>query len=285
GDRLCTRCTRNPDARTWARTDRVDPRDVHTPQPWRAAAHPRELLMACEVLPRAGKQIRLLERWLIAHLDAITDPGRAQLIQRFATWEVLPRLRARAAIAFLDWLAARQRTLHTCDQTDIDTRHAEHAEHWRRRLRGFPLWAMPSKLTRQPRLPAPVTTHGAPMPHHERMTLPGHPPTDHELPLRSRAAAVIVLLYAQPLSRIVRLTADDIIRDQPMHPTTLAALVHKPGVPTRTAAIRQHLRDMPAAVVTDALSYHPVTTAKIAAQIGVTWSRYAPGDHTRTGDS
>ncbi|MBV9448900.1 MAG: hypothetical protein JO345_23680 [Streptosporangiaceae bacterium] len=75
---------------------------------------------------------------------------------------------------------------------------------------------------------------------------------------------------------------------QPMHPTTLAALVHKLGVPTRTArtaAIRQHLRDMPAALVADALSYHPVTTAKIATQIGVTWSRYAPGDHTRTGDS
>jgi hypothetical protein len=40
-----------------------------------------------------------------------------------------------------------------------------------------------------------------------------------------------------------------------------------------------------AAVVADALSYHPVTTAKIATQSGVTWSRYAPDDHTRTGDS
>ena len=75
---------------------------------------------------------------------------------------------------------------------------------------------------------------------------------------------------------------------QPMHPTTLAALVHTLGVPTRTArtaAIRQHILDMPAAVVADALRYHPVTTAKIDTQIGVTWSRYAPGDHTRTGDS
>jgi hypothetical protein len=75
---------------------------------------------------------------------------------------------------------------------------------------------------------------------------------------------------------------------QPMHPTTLAALIHKLGVPTRTArttAIRQHLLEMPAAIVADALSYHPVTTAKIATQVGVTWNRYAPGDHTRTGDS
>jgi hypothetical protein len=68
----------------------------HTLQPWRAAAHLRELLMACDVLPRIDKQICLFERWLIAHLDTITDPARAQLIHRFATWEVLPKLRARA---------------------------------------------------------------------------------------------------------------------------------------------------------------------------------------------
>jgi hypothetical protein len=73
-----------------------------------------------------------------------------------------------------------------------------------------------------------------------------------------------------------------------MHPRSLAGLVNKLGVPAstaRTGAIRQHVLDMPAPVVADALGYHPVTTAKIATQAGVTWSRYAPGDHTRTGDS
>jgi hypothetical protein len=69
----------------------------HTLQPWRAAAHLRELLMTCGILPRIDKQICLFERWLLVHLDTITDPGHAQLIQRFATWNVLPRLRARAA--------------------------------------------------------------------------------------------------------------------------------------------------------------------------------------------
>ena len=43
------------------------------------------------------------------------------------------------------------------------------------------------------------------------MALLGHLLTDHELPLRSRVAAVIVLLYAQRVSRIVRLTLDDVI--------------------------------------------------------------------------
>ncbi|MGH3805458.1 MAG: hypothetical protein ACRDRU_02190 [Pseudonocardiaceae bacterium] len=63
------------------------------------------------------------------------------------------------------------------------------------------------------------------------------------------------------------------------------------GIPTtagRSAAIRQHVMDMPAPVVADALGYHPVTTAKLVAQAGDTWRRYAPGDHSRsprTGDS
>jgi hypothetical protein len=47
----------------------------------------------------------------------------------------------------------------------------------------------------------------------------------------------------------------------------------------RTAAIRQHVLDMPTPVIADALNYHAVTTVKIATQAGVTWSRYAIGDH------
>jgi hypothetical protein len=300
----------------------------------------------------------LFQRWLVAHLDTITDPAGAQLIQRFATWEVLPRLRARAenkpitpasrkfageqitqATVFLDWLAQRQRNLRTCDQADIDTWHAEHAEHVRHRLRGFLLWSMASKFTRPLRLPAPAIVRHAPLSQRERMALLGQLLAGHDLPLRSRVAGVIVLLYAQRLSRIVRLTVDDVITDgdqvtlrlgtppspvpapfaqlllawiserdnmntatnpdsrwlfpgrragQPMHPESLAALVNKLGVPTRTArtaAIHQHLLEIPAPVVADALGYHPVTAAKIASHAGATWSRYTPGDHTRTGDS
>jgi hypothetical protein len=68
-----------------------------------------------------------------------------------------------------------------------------------------------------------------------------------------------------------------------MHPESLAALVNQLGVPTttgRTSAIRQHILDMPAPVVADALGYHQVSAARIASQAGATWSRYAPGDHT-----
>jgi hypothetical protein len=51
------------------------------------------------------------------------------------------------------------------------------------------------------------------LPERDRTALPGKVLTDQQAPLRSRAAAVILLLYTQPLSRITRLTIDDVVRD------------------------------------------------------------------------
>jgi hypothetical protein len=256
---------------------------------------------------------------------AITSSGR-----RFAGEQV------KYATAFLGWLAGNDSTLKTCNQANIDTWHAEHSEHDRSRLRGFLLWCMASKLTRQLRLPTQTIRRNAPLPQRQRMDLLGRLLADPELPLRARVAGIIVLLYAQPVTRIVRLTVDDVIRDedqvllrlgeppapvpgpaadlllswidnrdnmntatnpssnwlfpgrragQPIHPDVLAGMVNDLGILAtvgRGAAIRQHVLEMPPSVVADALGYHPVTTARLAAQAGSTWSRYAPGDHTRS---
>ena len=323
-------------------------------QPWRVASHLRDLLMACGVLPAIDKQVCAFERWLAGHLATITDDGHARLIRRFATWEILPRLRASAekkpispsarrhaddqvkhATAFLQWLSERGLALRDCRQADIDAWHAESNEHARNTTRAFLQWCMTGKLTRHLQLPPVVTGHAAPLPDHERVSQLGRILTDHDLPLRTRAAAAIVLLYAQPLSRIVRLTLDDVIRDgdqvllrlgeppspvpgpvadlllswigsrnnmntatnrnsallfpgrragQPVRPDYLATLLNDIGIPTtagRTSAIRQHVMEMPSPVVADALSYHPNTTARLAAQAAGTFSRYAPGDHAR----
>jgi integrase len=47
-----------------------------------------------------------------------------------------------------------------------------------------------------------------------RLTLLRRLLTDERPPTRSRAAACLMLLYAQPASRIVRLTIDDIVHDR-----------------------------------------------------------------------
>ncbi|OXM54470.1 hypothetical protein [Amycolatopsis alba] len=204
----------------------------HRLQPWRAAAHLRELLMSCGVLPLVDKQICSFERWLRTHLDGISVPDHEKIVRRFITWEVLPRLRNRAAhrpltpstrsfasdqvklaTRFLTWLADHERTLELCNQAGIDDWHASHSEHERRSLRGFLIWGMTSKLLRPLRLPAQLITRKAPLPEPERIALLGRLLSGHDLPLRPQVAGVIVLLYAQPLSRIVRLTVDDLTRD------------------------------------------------------------------------
>ncbi|WP_327700681.1 hypothetical protein OG530_01240 [Streptomyces decoyicus] len=309
----------------------------------------------CGVLPAVDKQICSFQRWLIAYLGNIADPDHGQTILRFATWEVLPRLRTNSqkkpitpaarrhaadqvkqATALLAWLTDRDHTLGTCGQTGIDAWHAEQNEYTRNTMRAFLLWYSTSKLTRPFRLP-PVQIHRAtPMAQPERVELIGRLLTDPNSPLRTRVAGVIVMLYAQPLRRVVRLTLDDIghsndqtllrlgeppstvpeplaellhrwidSRDnmnavtnhasrwpfpgrragQPMHPDVLAALINDIGIPTiagRTAAIRQHVLEMPAPAVAEALGYHRVTTAELASEAGGTWSRYATGDHTRS---
>ncbi|MFD4764689.1 hypothetical protein ACFWOJ_39660, partial [Streptomyces sp. NPDC058439] len=47
----------------------------------------------------------------------------------------------------------------------------------------------------------------------ERLDALGRLLADSEIPTHLRFAGIIVLLYAQPLTRIVRLTVDDVIRD------------------------------------------------------------------------
>ena len=46
----------------------------HQLQPWRAAAHLRELLMDCGLLPKVDKHIVGFERWLLDYLPGIGDP-------------------------------------------------------------------------------------------------------------------------------------------------------------------------------------------------------------------
>lgn len=71
---------------------------------------------------------------------------------------------------------------------------------------------------------------------------------------------------------------------QPMHPETLGGLLKAAGVlnvPGRTSAMRQHVQQIPAPVVADALGYHHVTT-KLAAEAAVVWSRYVTAPQFRS---
>ena len=60
----------------------------------------------------------------------------------------------------------------------------------------------------------PLQVHEEPGPggQQHRIAVLGHRVTDETLPLRSRVAGSLLLLFAQPVTRIVRLTVDDVVQ-------------------------------------------------------------------------
>ncbi|MFV5997963.1 hypothetical protein ACNPQM_37710 [Streptomyces sp. NPDC056231] len=167
------------------------------------------------------------------HLAEIADPEHAKTIRLFASWRVLPRLRARSdrghitpsirrfaaeqikyATAFLQWLGDRNTSLASCGQIDVDAWWAENSEHGRNCLRAFLSWAMQScHCRRSLSIPAVKATRRAALSEDERLDALGRLLTDPDTPKNLRVAGVIVLLYAQPLTRIVWLTVDDVMHD------------------------------------------------------------------------
>jgi hypothetical protein len=328
---------------------------LHAAPSWRTAAYLRDLLMTCGVLPTIDKQLVGYEALLHRRLAELADSPHLRLLRQFAVWQQLPRLRAQArhrpltpnhrqyasdqftqATAFLGWLAQRGHCPAEATQADLDAWHATHNDHQRRTLRGFLRWAMTSGHLPRLELPRLPISRAAPLTQHRRLELLGQLLTDQHRPLRSRVAACLMLLFAQPATRIVRLTLDDLThaddgsvfirfgqpptpvpepfatlllqataqRDnlqtatnpdarwlfpgrragQPLHASTLAALVRDLGIPAgagRTAALRQLVLQAPAPVVAQALGYHHNTTTRVATEAGTPWSHYASGDHSR----
>lgn len=194
---------------------------------WRTAAYLRELLMHYGGLPAIDKHLLLFEGWLDRRLATVDHADHARQLHSFATWHLLRRLRSRAehaplgaaptnearqqvnqATAFLAWLANRDRDLVGCTQADLDAWHGERFA-TRRPAQVFLRWAMTTGRMPMLALPRRSTSNPAPVTQHRRLALIRRLLTDARLALRVRVAGLLVLCYAQPASRIVRLTIDD----------------------------------------------------------------------------
>jgi hypothetical protein len=199
---------------------------------WRAVAHLRDLLMSCGVLPAADKQLLHFETWLHRHLaDAPAGPS-TRLLRQYATWQQLPALRAKAAARpltpaactnatsqvkaatrFLAWLSEHNITAASLTQAHIDTWHSTCRPGHQAATRPFLTRAI--RTGHLPRLTLPplkAPPGGTPITQHRRLSLLRRALTSGQAPLRTRVAASLTLLYAQPPGRITRLTIDDITR-------------------------------------------------------------------------
>ncbi|WP_328375848.1 hypothetical protein [Micromonospora zamorensis] len=200
-----------------------------------AARYLRHRLIACGLLPPVDRYLVDTEVWLHRRLAQLVEHPHERVLRQFALWHQLLRLRSTAAIRplrstakfyvteqftqaqhFLTWLHEHDIDPAALAQAQLDTWYASHRVHQRHRVRGFLLWAADAR-----HLPRGLIAHrvafkpGAAITQQRRLALLRRFVTDNTGPLPTRVAACLLLLYAQPISRIHRLTTTDLLDDGP----------------------------------------------------------------------
>ena len=218
---------RHPDAvADPRRADRL-PRPVRFPTCARCSSH-------CGALPEVDRQLLDFEAWLTRRLDGLADHPHERLLRQFGLWHQLPRMRTKAALApltppartyaqlefihataFCTWLAEHGHHPTELGQLDLDRYYTALKIGHRQSLRGFLNWSMTSRDLPTLTFARTRFTTGEALTH-TQPPRPAAPPRQRprrrrRAPLRMRVAACVLLLYAQPVTRIMTLTIDDIV--------------------------------------------------------------------------
>lgn len=222
--------------------------------------HIRALLVHHQLLPDRDPHLTRFEHWLQQKLACIPDQAVRHPLEQFCTWHHLRRMRRKSGqdlhasvhsskqeitetSKFLLWLAEHDRTIGTCRQTDLDQWLAE-GPTTRYLIRTFIVWAskqgLCSELTigfRQARSVRLVTQD-------DRLTWLSRLLVGDTETLPYRVAGILMLLYAQPLVRIVGLRTDRVH----VTPTEIRILLgsEATAVPEPFAGLlRDHLASRP----------------------------------------
>ena len=195
--------------------------------PARSTAYLRAALVAAGVLPWRDEHLAAFERWLPGALAKVSDDQDRRVIRSYATWGPLRRLRressrrplsrgqqvtarsdVQAAIRLTCWLRERDLSLVACRQAAIDA-WLTSAEPGRFLAHNFLAWCTARGHAGDVEIPASTkeAARAVTFPDADhRWSIardllhgPGHQTVD-------RVAGCLVLLYAQPLTRIVVLT-------------------------------------------------------------------------------
>ena len=191
--------------------------------------HLRSILIAAGILPTRDEHMMRLEQWVDAAIAERADPDEQHLLRRYALWHMLRRLRQRtrgadtthnqyvlvrqhlrAAIGFLDWLAAQGLSLADARQGNLDEWTVSDNATLRRETRHFLRWAKKQKLTT---LDAPAVRWDGPcgvIDTEARWDQARRLLHDETIKPEDRLAGLLVLLYAQWPAAISRLTVDHI---------------------------------------------------------------------------
>ena len=192
--------------------------------------HLRTILVATGTLPPRDEQIARLETWIAGAVAGRPGPDERRMLHQYATWHVVRRLRGRlagqhatygqfigaqrnirAAIALLDWLAARGLALETARQGDLDTWTGEAQAAHRTAAGNFVRWARRNKHTS---LDFAAVKWGGPsgvIDTEARWEQARRLLHDSGLRPEDRLAGLLVLLYAQRTTVISRLTLSHVL--------------------------------------------------------------------------
>jgi hypothetical protein len=194
----------------------------------RAADYLRQVLVANGALPHRHEDLARMEAWVETTLAGMDRPEDRRLVQTYAAWAVLGRLRRRvrdggvvrtrhakiriaAAVRFLAWLKARGGSLEDVRQPDVEAWLVSDPPS-SYDVRDFLGWAAERRLVRRLEVPALATRPGSSLDDEQRWSIVERFLHDDSLELTDRVAGCLVLLYAQQLSRIVAITVDQVIR-------------------------------------------------------------------------
>jgi hypothetical protein len=225
----------------------------------RAADYLRHVLVANAALPARNEDLTRVDQWVAGLLVGLHG-GDRRLVQAYATWRVLRRLRRRAeqatdprtptghartqigaAARLLAWLHTRELTLATCGQADIDDWLSGPAG--ARDARDFLAWATEHHHCQPLSTPPPARRSGPATDEDDRWAAVARLLHDDTLELTDRVAGCLLLLYAQQLSRITAMTVEQVIRrDEALF---LRFGHHDVAVPEPLAGLLLELLDTP----------------------------------------
>jgi hypothetical protein len=194
-----------------------------------STAYLRAALARAGVLPARHEQAAKLDAFIRAQAARLPDGEDRTRLRAFAVWQVqhdlkrrerrgqttrasekLARAQISVAVELISWLHAHGMTLRDLRQERLDRWLADGSTH-RRRIRAFLAWARRGGLL--PALDAQRAEprrHTDPLDAEQRLRLVGALLDDDTFDLRDRVAGCLLLVFAQPVTRLVRLTVDDV---------------------------------------------------------------------------
>jgi len=196
-----------------------------------SVAHIRALLIDRAQIPPRDDSLARFTAWIPKKIDTVGAAESRDALRRFATWHHLRRVRKSAetdrgaasaahnakqeitvATNFLNWLEDRGESLSSCGQAHVDLWLSE-GPTTRYTVKNFLTFTAASQLSRSLVVPRRSVKSIRRVDKEERIDIIRRILDDGSHATSHRLAALLLLIFAQPITRIVSMTIDDVNLD------------------------------------------------------------------------